>query len=247
MLIEQLTESGVDVISANTDGIIAHFSRDRLADVKTITSAWEVQSGFTLEFTEYGLYVRRDVNNYITRKIDGDIKCKGLFVPQAGILKGYKFPIIAIALQRYYLDRIPPEVTIKSHNDIYDFCKSQKVGGQFTNVEQQVITTSITHSVKTAKEYKTPKQDVRVVKEQEVQKTLRYYITNPLIIGKVAFGKTLKKYKYNDDGEVSYTTYEVGEFTELFNDYVKKEDYNINYQFYIDQCYKEIDKIGRII
>lgn len=247
MLIEQLVENGIDVISANTDGIILHFPRDRYDEVKNICNKWEQMSGFTLEDTEYDLYVRRDVNNYVTRKLDGDIKCKGIFVPQAGILKGYKFPIVAIALQQYYLNKIPPEITIRNHKDIYDFCKSQKVGGQFTNVEQEVVVASVTHSSKTAKEYVKPKEDSRLIKERELQKTLRYYITNPVTICDVQVGKQLKKYKYNNTGEVSYTTYEVGQFTELFNDYVEKVDYNLNYQFYIDQCYKEIDKIGRII
>lgn len=188
-LIEELNINGIEVISANTDGVLLYFLRKRYEEVIDICKNWETNTGFSLEYAEYNLYIRADVNNYMARKTDGTIKIKGKFIPSGarlfpyykydapqdgngfflpikGILKGYKIPpVIAIALHKYYLDGISPEDFIPSHNDIFDFCSSQKVGNQFTNILEYVSRTLITNR---------PDKLKKVLKQEKIKVPAQY-------------------------------------------------------------------------
>jgi hypothetical protein len=70
------------------------------------------------------------------------------------------------------------------------------------------------------------------LKTKKLSKNTRYYISNS--------GGAL--YKHNlSDGRI--TGVNVGNIVSLFNIYEKKEDYDINYNFYIKECKKIIDSI----
>ena len=185
-LIEILLINDINIISVNTDGILIHTPNYDLVSIKCLFSYWQNLTGFELEEAEYNLYIRRDVNSYIARKTDGTIKIKGAFVPQGGILKpyfsydlpksngvyypingilkGFDCPVVALALQHYYLSQIEPEDFIYSHQDIYDFCLSQKVGGQFNNVTELVRRSIVTHRPSTTKRIKVQE---KVINEAE--------------------------------------------------------------------------------
>ena len=45
--------------------------------------------------------------------------------------KGYDMPIVSIALYEYFVNNIPISDTIRSHDNVYDYCKAQKVGSQY--------------------------------------------------------------------------------------------------------------------
>lgn len=242
MLIEELNLNDIKVISANTDGIIIHTASSDLDRIRDIYHVWEATTGFTLEETNYSKYIRRDINNYITIKTDGEVKNKGIFIPQNGILKGYDKPIVGIALQEYFLHgKNPIEIVegIGSYQykfvnpdfpkgelrtvDIYDYCLAQKIGPQYTRVE-----------------YHTGG------KVEFVQRSLRYYASNG--------GGTLYKVKPVIDKGSGKATNDESKATllsssniTLFNDYYKSDDYDINYQYYIDEVEKIIAKVeGRI-
>lgn len=157
MLVEHLTLKGIEVISANTDGVTCKVRRDQVEDYQEVCKKWEECTKFELEITPYVTYVRRDVNNYVALKggkfstknlqdlddsaltkgyTDKDIKKKGLFedeiIKEESIkAKGYKPPIIAKALNDYFLKGIPIENTIVSSMDIYDFFMFQKCSKTF--------------------------------------------------------------------------------------------------------------------
>jgi hypothetical protein len=142
MLIEKLVMNNFKVISANTDGIITIVPKDRADEYKDICKTWEKQTNFELEYTYYSKYARRDVNNYIAITTNGKIKTKGEFiVPDIANLpndsfmlrRGFDKPIIAIALNEYFMHGKPVAETIKNHTDIYDFCISQKTDKKFHN------------------------------------------------------------------------------------------------------------------
>jgi hypothetical protein len=205
-LIEELNLNEIEVVSANTDGVLLYFKRDDLELVENICKQWETNTGFSLEYTEYDLYIRSDVNNYLARKTDGTIKIKGKFIPPGarlypyykydmpfdngfynpigGIRKGYsKPPVVAIALHKYYLEGILPEDFIPEHKDIYDFCVSQKVGSQFRNILEYVSRKTITNKPSKLKKV--------LLKEREVI---------PALYEEVVTYKTLKS------GEIKVTT-----------------------------------------
>lgn len=80
MLIEALAMTpGVEVISANTDGVTCRFAWVVEGEMLAAVKRWEARTSFQLERADYrGLY-SRDVNNYIAVKTDGEVKTKGVY------------------------------------------------------------------------------------------------------------------------------------------------------------------------
>lgn len=303
-----------NIISVNTDGILLYVKKTKygMHNVKAIMKLWEDQTGFELEYAAYTKYVRSSVNDYLAIKTDGTIKIKGDFVPQGaylypyykydlpkadngyylpinGILKGYNCPIVAIALQKYYVDGIDPEETLYNHTDIYDFCASAKINSKFKNYLYQIEKNLLT-------------QDETILTKQELQKTVRFFISKPTVTETTITGNIIKKVEHNvivnrerviqqgfrmshlyheesrinpdtgrmkkfkdillegvniptikvkeqvlGDREISLSP--VGAYITMFNNYYDVAhfaDYNIDYDFYISECFKIINKIGTI-
>lgn len=76
MLIEALHIVGIQVVSANTDGIVIKCPNDRYDDLNAIIKAWERHTNFETEETQYKALYSRDVNNYIAVKKYFDKKVK---------------------------------------------------------------------------------------------------------------------------------------------------------------------------
>jgi hypothetical protein len=203
MLIERLNQIGLDVVSANTDGIVTLVPKDKYDDYIKICSAWEKETYLELEYTKYKKYVRRDVNNYITQTEDGKIKAKGAFLQEIDLKKGYKYPVVSKVLKEYFLDGKSLEDSLRCQTDIYDFCMAQKMGKQFTAQYDG----------------------------NDMQNSVRFYVSNS--------GNKLLKWKLQEDGSKSFTDLCAGFKVELFNQFQQKENYDLNYDFYL----KEIRKI----
>jgi hypothetical protein len=234
MLIEQLEEAGIEIISANTDGILARFSKDKLNDYNKITFNWQKYTNLELEFTDYIKYVRTSVNDYVavkkgwTLEVDQDeyIKRKGDFLTEVELSKGFNAPIVAIALDNLIVRNISIEETIRNHTDIYDYCISVKTGEAF---KKQL------HEVNNG-EYETT----------DLSKNLRYYVSNK--------GGTLLKRKVDDKRSnaqiinYSYSNMIKGYLITPFNDYIRREmiDYDINYNYYIKRVTDILLKIGGV-
>lgn len=140
LLLLQLCEAfflaGIPVISANTDGVICQVPVGLMDKYQAVCQEWEKQTGLSLDYSEYKLYARAHVNGYVAVKKTGKVKTKGLFDPKLSINKftlnkGYNSPVIALALQAYFIDGVSPEEFIPNHPDIHDFFKTQKSGTGF--------------------------------------------------------------------------------------------------------------------
>ena len=215
MLIEQLTLHDFQVISANTDGIVTKVQKNRAKEYVEICHRWEKLSSFELEFTSYKKYIRRDVNNYLVIKQDGSIKTKGIFSTKTELTKGYDKPIVSIALYEYFINNKPIKQTILEHTDIYDFCIAKKIDDKFTNIYRKILE--------------------GVYKEDTLQKSVRYYVSN--INGSL--------FKVNKTTHES-SWYEQNRNVTIFNEYIHHDDvkdYNIDYSYYINTTQKIIDKI----
>jgi len=154
MLIESLVLAGIEVVSANTDGIVCRFTKDLEKEYSGVCEWWQKETGFELEYTDYSLYIRSDVNNYLVKKTDDKTKEKGRYSEEGDLKKGYKYPIVPHILYQYFVNGISVEETLKSCTDILDFCISQKTGKDFVL------------------EYRTEKETLKL------QKTNRFYISN---------------------------------------------------------------------
>lgn len=128
MLIERLELAGVCVVSANTDGIVLKYERCRINEVRSIEMGWELDTGFTLEETEYKAIYSRDVNNYIAVKPSGAYKGKGAYA-DAGLMKNPANRICVKAVVELLTKGAPIDSTIKDCKDITQFATIRQVKG----------------------------------------------------------------------------------------------------------------------
>ena len=125
MLIEKLEENGIKVISANTDGIVTYFHKDKSELKKKIVDAWCRVTKYDMEITSYKLIASRSVSDYIAIKTDDHVKAKGAY---ADLTDSYnrlrnnpRCPICFTAIREYLANGTPIEQTIKECKDIRQF------------------------------------------------------------------------------------------------------------------------------
>ena len=81
MFIEALTLCGLEVVSANTDGVVTLVPKNKEKIYKDCWQWWQATTGFETEETRYSSYYGRDVNSYFAvkegAKSRDDVKLKG--------------------------------------------------------------------------------------------------------------------------------------------------------------------------
>jgi hypothetical protein len=231
MLIESLEMNGFNVVSGNTDGILTYYPASRESEYKRLCSEWENKVGNNvlgkLEFAEFEGIWQESVNSYLAKKTDGTIKRKGRFVvtygsPGCEINKNKSKRIIAMALGEYFANKVDPIDYITNHANITDFCIAKKASGQL-HYEELHPDKTIIH-----------------------KKLIRYYVSNN--------GNIFKKRGINNEGnpmdnhcealDKDYPWMKQPVLT-YFNKFEKKDNYDINYSYYILETLKRIDKIEK--
>jgi hypothetical protein len=140
MLIEQLELQNIQVVSANTDGILTYCHVSKVEQYLDIIKKWEDNTGFVTEETEYDAIYSRDVNAYIAIKKNGKgIKGKNLYydpwrgkTARDGYWRFQKNPSTQIcieACERFIIEKISIEQTIKESKDITKFVAVKNVNG----------------------------------------------------------------------------------------------------------------------
>lgn len=130
MLIERLTLAGIEVVSANTDGIEMRIPRGLEWMADATIKWWESVTGLTMECEDYISLHSRDVNNYIAVYPKGKVKRKGVYRP-SGLVenKNPNMDICAEAVTNYLVDGTPIERTVRECRDIRQFVVVRKVKG----------------------------------------------------------------------------------------------------------------------
>lgn len=128
MLIESLELAGVSVVSANTDGIVVHTSKDNEQLVEEITFDWMMTTSYELERTDYNALASRDVNTYVAVKTDGTYKGKGAFA-KTGLMKNPDFPIVYRAVAEHVVNGLSVADVIRKSTDINEFVSLRRVTG----------------------------------------------------------------------------------------------------------------------
>lgn len=245
-LIERFNLQNFEVISVNTDGLLLYIDRKDLEKVREIYAEWEKEFNFELEETFYKKYIRKDVNNYIAIKENNEPKLKGGFNWQIDLLKGYEFPVCSKAIYDYFVYGKPVEESILQSKDIFDFCVSKKVKKTYEVYLRKIVSKTVRQNNR-GHVYKTPKILIdKEVIEEHTQKINRWYATKGCSCGDKKIGWVLNKIKKDSNYE-SFSSFK-DVFIQILNDYVELkrfEDYNIDYDFYINQCKKVIDKIEK--
>jgi len=142
LLIESLELAGIQVVSANTDGIVMLCPRRLQSSYVRVIAEWEFFTGFETDETVYQSVHSRDVNNYIAICHDGKIKAKGAFTNELSfsnpdremLMTNPSFQICSEAAMIFLKTcRDPHPITIaetiKSCKDIRKFIGIRRVNG----------------------------------------------------------------------------------------------------------------------
>lgn len=214
MLAEKMQDEGFKLLMINTDGFECVIPKNKEEKYLELCKEWEELTQLNLEHDKYKKLVLRDVNNYLAVNEENSIKLKGAFEINKELHKDPSFKIVPIAIKEYFVKGTPIEKTIKDHTEIYDFCGRYKATqGWHAEIGGYKII-----------------NDTPTATRTKLQKTNRYFISNK--------GGTF--YKCHVDGREQVI--ESGWGVTIFNMYEKKDikDYDIDYQYYINECMKII-------
>ena len=134
-LCEELELNGIEVVSANTDGIVVKLYKRKIADFDRIVKEWETLTGFSADSEDYMYYINSDINNYLIQELNGKVSYKGSLNPNMyaiDLQKGYDMPIVATAVTNFLLYNKPILDTLREETNILEFCKSQNVNRKYT-------------------------------------------------------------------------------------------------------------------
>ena len=218
MLAEQLTERIPNLIVAqiNTDGLTCAYHEKYNFIYDEVCKEWEETTKLTLEHIYYEQMIIRDVNSYIGVYTDGKVKYKGTFKPNHEMRKDGE----------YHKNFSQNAVTLAISDYFLKNIPVEESLKNNTNIYDFCKTFNATHG------WKCETVDLEGKIETQ-QKTNRYYISTN--------GKTFRKLKDERIIEIEAG----GTKVTIFNKYEEKpfEDYNIDYNYYINECYKIIHKI----
>jgi hypothetical protein len=217
MLIEAYELAGINVISANTDGVTIMIKKCYIDKMHEINAWWSELTKYELERADYQKIIFSTVNDYLAIKTDGEVKKKGDFVTDFELHKNKSARVVPLALEQYFLRNVPVDTTIKSHNNIFDFCLRQKA----------------------SKDFHYEGIDRATGEKKVYNKLIRYYISNT--------GEKLLKVKNedSDSGAADVSQVEAGEWLATVCNHLKKDHPldNINYDYYIERAERLIYKI----
>lgn len=135
-LIEMIETAGIEVVSANTDGVVTNCPIDLEPALDATVKAWERLTGFETEETRYKAIYARDVNNYIAvkEKEEDKPKTKGSYSERGSsgdtiLSKNPETLICNDAAINFVWKGKPVEETIRECKDIRRFVTVRNVRG----------------------------------------------------------------------------------------------------------------------
>ena len=218
MLYEMICEEipGAIPLMQNTDGLETVIPKDQVDKYMEICARWEELTKLQLEHDKYSKIILGDVNNYIAITEDGKAKCKGRFdFENLALHKNKSFLIIPKAIFNYFVNGIDPKEYLKTQKNIFDYCGGVKIKGDWKFYEHSLVNGNYV--------------------KQPLQHTIRYYISHK--------GSKIIKTNQTDHREIQI---EAGKWMQTsMIDYVEKdmEDYDINYDYYLENIEKEINSL----
>lgn len=143
MMIETAERAGIQVVSANTDGVLFRCPREHFDGIEgdrllgegllsQVTGSWEKRTQFDLEFVEYTAVYSQSVNSYFAIKANGGHKRKGPFAnpwsedpndkdARASLMKNPQMTICGDAALFKIKYGTPVSETIRNCTDIRQF------------------------------------------------------------------------------------------------------------------------------
>lgn len=226
MLCERLAlmSDQVTIIQANTDGVTIRVPKSMRPGVQEICSRWEKMTSLQLEYAEYSKMVISNVNNYMALVSgSGKVKEKGaLYVVDAEYHKNKSQRVVRIALQKYFFEGIPIVESISNHMNLEGMRwneEKQKFDIKFHGIYDFCLGKKVQWNQEFVM--------LRGMSEETInQKVIRYYLTTDR-------ARMMKKYS---DGRIEAVS--KGYRAELFQKYEALDDYKIDMNYYVNECYK---------
>lgn len=136
MLIDRAERAGIQVVSANTDGVVFLCRDDQSELLVEVTSQWQRDTDFVLETTDYASLHSASVNTYIAIKPDGKVKRKGTLAnprkegdTRTQLMKNPCMSVCSDAVVALLTHGTPLADTIRACTDIRDFVTVVNVKG----------------------------------------------------------------------------------------------------------------------
>lgn len=243
MIIERIEALGINVVSANTDGLEYFCPRNMIGAVEALIKEIEDMSGLTMEHGSYLALYARDVNNYVA-KYEDKVKAKGVYADPFNdaehfLKKGLETRIVFKALRDYIQYGKSVASTIYECRNMNDFLSSRTVkGGAVWGHDGSPIYDLPEFTIAMEKNGKTTKaMQLRNDKHRASQLNGKY-------LGKMA------RWYYSIDGEpIYYKTNgnqvpKTGDKVTPMMDLVDYLPYNLNWDWYINEAVKMLEDIG---
>lgn len=203
----------------NTDGLEMKIPENKKDVYLKVCAEWEQKTRLVLEHAEYEKLYLADVNNYIAVFKDKNKKpkCKGRFEFEGLALhKNKSFLIIPKAIYAFLIHNIPPEETLRTNRNIFDYCAGIKVKSDWAVFETCVVD-----------------GEVQYTKQQH---TIRYFVSKR--------GCKLVKKHRSDNREIQIESGKW--LQTVFNKVEEKEwsNYQIDEKYYLNAIYRELYKFS---
>lgn len=123
MFAEKLFDSNLinRIVNWNTDGLHIIANKNNIDKIKHIINEFESDFNMQIKTSLYNSMIQYNGNNYIEFNNE-ESNCRGLFNIDTVIDKYSNFPIISMAINKYFMLGIDIEDTIRNNRDIFNFC-----------------------------------------------------------------------------------------------------------------------------
>jgi len=204
------------VLQVNTDGITVMIPIEYKRLYWEVCQEWEKTTKLGLEYVAYQKMVIRDVNNYLSQDVKGKVKYKGAFKPREEMIKDGE-----------YHKSLSQCVVTHALSEFY--LKDIPVADTIYN-HQNIYDFCKTFNASHGWKCETVGEDENDSIPQ--QKNNRYFISKE--------GRRFRKFK--DEKQIDI---EANKKVTIFNTYYEAAitEYGIDYDYYIDECRKIIEKI----
>ena len=259
MLTERVFEKckkDVQIIFENTDGAMYRIHRTDYELLKEACNEIEKEVKIPLEIQDCKKIIAKDVNNYVNIITYENIKFKGCFEIDRDYHKNHSKRIVPISLANYFINNIDINTTIYNHllpetkynfaenYNIYDFCIGAKMKGQNQLFQREIKGLDIIDTeLARMNRYYVSNEGIELIKK--LPPLEKNYFTETDKYKDKVDNNQLNIFDIIDDVKIEPSNreenLEAGWKCTLFNKYEEKDVYNINYNYYIDECNKIIN------
>lgn len=260
------------IIFENTDGAMYRIHKSDLERLNKACDDVAKIVNIPLETQICKKIIAKDVNNYINIIDDNNIKFKGCFEIDRDYHKNHSKRIVPLALANYFINNISVENSINNHLNnsdirivkeydydnkkpiyydtygIYDYCLGAKMKGSNELISREILNNTIIEN-KCSKMNRYYISNIGVELIKKLPALEKQYLTETDKFKLKTKTEQLNIFDFIEDNITINPSdreenLEAGYKCTIFNKFEIMNDYNINYNYYINECYKIIKTLS---